>query len=173
MTNGALHIGSQRILLRIPTRIPKPNHSGGCLGFDALGNLYTSTGDYTIISDSEGFAPLDRRPGRELYDSERTAANTMDLRGKILRIHPEPDGGYTLPAGNLFPTGTPKTLPEIYIMGCRNPFRFTIDPATGWDPTRIAGPPGSMSSIWRSPRATSAGRTLARTIGLIIRGTMR
>jgi cytochrome c len=132
MTNGALHIGSQRILLRIPTRIPKPNHSGGCLGFDALGNLYTSTGDYTIISDSEGFAPLDRRPGRELYDSERTAANTMDLRGKILRIHPEPDGGYTLPAGNLFPTGTPKTLPEIYIMGCRNPFRFTIDPATGW-----------------------------------------
>lgn len=123
---------SQKILLRIPTLIPKPNHSGGCLGFDGAGNLYASTGDYTYADKSEGFAPLDRRPGHELNDSERTAANTADLRGKILRIHPEPDGSYVIPAGNLFPPGTPKTLPEIYVMGCRNPFRFCVDPATGW-----------------------------------------
>ena len=47
-------------------------------------------------------------------------------------MHPEADGTYTIPAGNLFSPGTPKTLPEIYIMGCRNPFRFSVDARTGW-----------------------------------------
>ncbi|MEJ0105707.1 MAG: PQQ-dependent sugar dehydrogenase [Bacteroidota bacterium] len=53
--------------------------------------------------------------------------NTNDDRGKILRIHPEPDGTYTIPEGNLFPKGIAKTKPEIYIMGVRNPYRITID----------------------------------------------
>lgn len=127
-----LDLSSQKVLLRIPTLIPKPNHSGGGLGFDSVGNLYASTGDYTYADKSDGYAPLDRRPGHELNDSERTAANTADFRGKILRIHPEPDGSYSIPSGNLFPPGMPKTLPEIYVMGCRNPFRFCVDPKTGW-----------------------------------------
>ena len=153
LTNNTLDSASQKILLRVPTLIPNPNHSGGCLGFDAAGNLYASTGDYTYADKSDGFAPLDRRPGHELNDSERTAANTADFRGKILRIHPKPDGGYVIPPGNLFPPGTPRTLPEIYAMGCRNPFRFCVDPQSCWlwwgdvgpdalgpDPTR--GPAG-------------------------------
>jgi cytochrome c len=131
--NGdALDLDSQKVLLHIPTLAKKPNHSGGGLGFDSAGNLYASAGDYTFITDSNGFSPLDERPGREVHDSQRTAANSNDPRGKILRIHPEPDGSYTIPNGNLFPRGTPKTLPEIYIMGCRNPFRFSIDEKTGW-----------------------------------------
>ena len=132
LRDGVLDAMSQKILLRVPTLIPKPNHSGGCLGFDGAGNLYVSTGDYTYAGQSDGFAPIDRRPGHELNDSERTAANTLDFRGKILRIHPEPDGTYTIPQGNLFPKGTAKALPEIYVMGCRNPFRFTVDPQTGF-----------------------------------------
>jgi cytochrome c len=132
VTNQTLDLTSEKVLLHIPTLPKKPNHSGGGLGFDAAGNLYASTGDYTFINDSNGFSPLDQRPGREVYDSERTAANSNDPRGKILRIHPEPDGSYTIPPGNLFPSGTPKTVPEIYIMGCRNPFRFSIDQKTGW-----------------------------------------
>ncbi len=151
--DGALDFASQKILLHIPTLSKKPNHSGGGLGFDAAGNLYASTGDYTFVTDSDGFAPLDERPGREVHDSQRTAANSNDPRVKILRIHPESDGTYTIPAGNLFPRGTPKALPEIYVMGCRNPFRFSLDQKTGWliwgdvgpdalqaDPNR--GPPG-------------------------------
>jgi len=132
VTNETLDLSSQKVLLHIPTLAKKPNHSGGGLGFDAAGNLYASTGDYTFITDSNGFAPLDQRAGREVHDSERTAANSNDPRGKILRIHPEADGSYTIPQGNLFPPGTPRTLPEIYIMGCRNPFRFSIDQQTGW-----------------------------------------
>lgn len=132
VASGKLEVASEKILLRVPTQIPKPNHSGGGLDFDAAGNLYLGTGDYTYADRSDGFAPLDRRPGHELNDSERTAANTADFRGKILRVHPEPDGTYTVPSGNLFPPGTPKTRPEIYVMGCRNPFRISIDPKTGW-----------------------------------------
>jgi glucose/arabinose dehydrogenase len=78
ITGNSLDPASQKILLRIPTLIPKPNHSGGGLGFDGVGNLYASTGDYTYADKSDGFAPLDRRPGHELNDSERTAANTAD-----------------------------------------------------------------------------------------------
>ena len=36
-------------------------------------------------------------PGRSSCDAQRTSANTNDLRGKLLRIHPEPDGTYTDP----------------------------------------------------------------------------
>lgn len=151
LTNGVLDPHSQRVLLQIPTLPKKPNHSGGGLGFDAAGNLYASTGDYTFITDSGGFSPLDDRPGREVHDSQRTAANTMDPRGKILRIHPEPDGTYSVPQGNLFPPGTPKTLPEIYIMGCRNPFRFSVDPRTGWLFWGDVGPDALESNSARGP----------------------
>ncbi|HUS35986.1 MAG TPA: PQQ-dependent sugar dehydrogenase [Verrucomicrobiae bacterium] len=151
IVEGKLDLGSQKALLHIPTLAKKPNHSGGGLGFDGAGNLYASTGDYTFINDSQGYAPLDQRPGREIYDSERTAANSNDPRGKILRIHPEPDGTYTIPKGNLFPPGTPKTLPEIYIMGCRNPFRFSIDEKTGCLFWGDVGPDAQTTDPKRGP----------------------
>jgi cytochrome c len=151
LSEGVLDLSTQKVLLRIPTRIPKPNHSGGGLGFDAAGNLYASTGDYTYADRSDGFAPLDRRPGQELNDSERTSANTADFRGKILRIHPESDGTYTIPAGNLFPPGTPRTLSEIYILGCRNPFRFSVDRQTGWLWWGDVGPDAPSAAADRGP----------------------
>jgi len=45
---------------------------------------------------------LDERAGRAAYDSQKSASNENDLRGKILRIHPQPDGTYTIPSGNMF-----------------------------------------------------------------------
>jgi cytochrome c len=151
LANGVLDHGSQKVLLHIPTLAKKPNHSGGGLAFDGHGNLYASTGDYTFINDSNGFSPLDERAGREVHDSQRTAANSNDPRGKILRIHPEPNGTYTIPSGNLFPPGTPKTLPEIYIMGCRNPFRFSVDDRTGWLIWGDVGPDSLESDPARGP----------------------
>jgi cytochrome c len=94
-------------------------------------NLYMSTGDNTVPFASDGYAPLDEIPGRIIYDAQRSAGNTNDLRGKILRIHPESDGSYTIPEGNLFPKGTSQTRPEIYAMGCRNPYRMSVDKETG------------------------------------------
>ena len=64
------------------------------------------------------------------FDARRSAGNTNDLRGKLLRIKVKPGGGYTIPRGNLFAPGTPRTRPEIYAMGLRNPFRFDVNPKT-------------------------------------------
>src|SRR5918998_196649 len=98
--------------------------------FKWTGNLIVSTGDDTNPFQSDGYTPIDERDGRNpAFDGQRTSANTNDLRGKILRIRPKTGGGYTIPAGNMFP-GTPLTRPEIYAMGLRNPFRIEINRET-------------------------------------------
>jgi cytochrome c len=127
--NGdTLDLASERIVLTIPaSRLSEPGHTGGYLTFGPGGNLYAGVGDDTNPNASAGYAPIDERAGRSLFDAQKTSANTNDLRGKILRIHPEPGGTYTIPAGNLFAPGTAQTRPEIYAMGFRNPFRFTVD----------------------------------------------
>ncbi|EID52994.1 ThuA domain-containing protein [Saccharomonospora xinjiangensis] len=120
--------GTEAKILDIPaSRRAEPGHTGGYLTFGPDGNLYIGVGDDTNPFESSGFTPIDEREGRDLFDAQKTAANTNDLRGKILRITPQADGGYTVPEGNMFAPGTEKTLPEIYAMGFRNPFRFTVD----------------------------------------------
>jgi cytochrome c len=88
------------------------------------------------------------------WDAQRTSGNTDDLSGKLLRIHPEPDGTYTVPAGNLFPPGTDKTRPEIYAMGLRNPFRIGLDPETGHVMVADYGPDAASASATRGPENT-------------------
>jgi glucose/arabinose dehydrogenase len=106
-------------------------HSAGDLLMTPDGQLFIATGDNSDCCASNGFPPTDERPGQAGGDAQRTAANTNDLNGKILRITPRPDGGYDIPPGNLFPPGTDKTRPEIYAMGFRNPFTLgDWDPAT-------------------------------------------
>lgn len=142
---------TEKILLEFPL-IRKCCHSGGALEFGPNGLLYIGTGDNTNPFESNGFAPIDERPGRALWDAQKSAANTNDLRGKILRIKPEPDGTYSIPEGNLFPEGTPNTRPEIYVMGCRNPFRFDIDPVTGYLYWGDVGPDAGQSDSTRGPK---------------------
>src|SRR5688500_9719131 len=127
---GNLDTLSEKIIIKIPIDLEVSAHTGGSLAWDKHNNLYISTGDNTVPFESNGYAPLDERPGRLVYDAQRSAANPNDLRGKILRITPQPDGTYTIPAGNLFPPGTAGTKPEIYVMGCRNPYRIAVDTAT-------------------------------------------
>ncbi|HEX8039872.1 MAG TPA: PQQ-dependent sugar dehydrogenase, partial [Chryseosolibacter sp.] len=129
LVNDKLAEDSKKILLEIPVDREHTNHTGGGMAWDRAGNLYLTVGNNTA---NGLLAQTDERPGRENYDDQRGASNTNDLRGKILRIHPEPDGTYTIPKGNLFPPGTPKTRPEIYTMGHRNVWRVSVDSKTGW-----------------------------------------
>ena len=129
--DNTLDLESEKVLLEIPIDYEISRHTGGSLAFGPEGHLYISTGDNTSPFASNGFTPIDERPGRQQFDDQRSAANPNDLRGKILRIHPEPDGSITIPEGNLFPKGTPGTRPEIYVMGARNPYRITVDAKTG------------------------------------------
>ncbi|MBI5917271.1 MAG: ThuA domain-containing protein [Bacteroidetes bacterium] len=127
--NDMLHHSTEKVLLEVPEQVGCC-HTGGSIDFDSKGNLFLSTGDNTNPFESDGFSPSDGRPGRELFDARRSSSNSNDLRGKILRITPQPDGTFTIPKGNLFPEGTLGTRPEIYVMGCRNPYRIAVDKKT-------------------------------------------
>ncbi|GAB3745443.1 PQQ-dependent sugar dehydrogenase [Spirosoma pomorum] len=120
---------SQKVVLEVPTQREVCCHTGGGMVWDRTGNLYLTVGNNT---GNQQAAQTDEREGRSSWDDQGHAGNTNDLRGKILRIHPEANGSYTIPEGNLFPKGTDKTRPEIYSMGHRNPWRISIDSQTGY-----------------------------------------
>jgi hypothetical protein len=69
-----------------------------------------------------------------------------------LRILPEADGTYSIPEGNLFPSDGSEGLPEIYTMGHRNPYRLSIDPATGWLYWGEVGPDANNDDLVTTPR---------------------
>jgi glucose/arabinose dehydrogenase len=124
--NAKLDPASEIPILKIPIK-PGSKHPGGAIRFDAYGDLWIATGnDYQDGNDY----PLFSSP------------NTNDLRGKILRIHPKPDGSYSIPDGNLFKPGTANTKPEIYVMGTRNPYTLALDPARRWLMWGDVGPDG-------------------------------
>ncbi|WP_033443064.1 PQQ-dependent sugar dehydrogenase [Saccharothrix sp. NRRL B-16314] len=160
-----LNMASQVTVLEVGTDRGNCCHVGGDIDFDAAGNLYLSTGDDSNPFDSSGYTPIDERTNRNpVYDAQRSAGNTNDLRGKVLRIKVNANGSYSIPAGNLFAPGTANTRPEIYAMGLRNPFRFNVDKATGAIYLGEYGPDAGTSSNTRGPaglvefnRITSAG----------------
>jgi len=151
---GTIDPATEETVLIIPTQRQTCCHAGGDMVFDADGNLYVATGDNTNPFESQGYAPLDERAGRENYDSQRTSANSNDLRGKVLRITPQDDGSYTIPEGNMFAEGTADTLPEIYAMGFRNPFRIGVDPGSGNVLVADYGPDAGAASATRGPAGT-------------------
>ncbi len=151
MEGDAFGPESESILLEIPTQREECCHSGGSLAFDANGNLHLATGDNTSPFASDGYAPIDERAGRGPFDAQKSSSNTDDLRGKILRIRPRPEGGYVVPAGNLFPADGSLGRPEIYVMGCRNPFRISVDPKNGVLYWGDVGPDASSARPGRGP----------------------
>ena len=113
----ALDPASERVILTEPQ--PYPNHNGGWIGFDADGMLLIALGD-----------------GGSGGDPENRASDPGTLLGKMLRIDvlgapPGGDLAYAIPDDNPFVgvDGTPRL--EILHLGLRNPFRSSIDPATG------------------------------------------
>ncbi len=131
LNGDRLDLASEKTIIEMEVQREQCCHVGGSLAFDKNGNLFVSIGDNTNPFDSDGFSPSDERSGRYPWDAQRSAANPNSLVGKILRIKPKADGGYTIPKGNLFPVGTANTRPEVYVMGNRNPFRISVDQRNG------------------------------------------
>jgi len=125
--DGRMPAESEMEVLSWPYDTEHVFHMGGALWIDAKGDLYIGTGDNCHHDPG---LPQDTRPDRKNWDAFRSAANSRDLRGKVLRIHPKPEGGYSIPNGNLFPDGK-DGRPEVFAMGVRNPFRLTVDDKTG------------------------------------------
>jgi cytochrome c len=125
--DNKVNLASEQLIIEVPTQRDECCHSGGSLAFDRNGNLFISTGDNTNPFASDGYSPSDERPGRSAWDAQKSSGNMNDLRGKVLRIHPLPNGGYSIPDGNLFSKDGSNGKPEIYGMGMRNPYRIAID----------------------------------------------
>lgn len=105
---------SELVILEVDQ--PFSNHNGGRILFGQEGYLYIGLGDGGSAGD-----PLDN------------AQNRSVLLGKILRIDVDnPSGGlnYGIPPDNPFVNNTQGWREEIYAFGLRNPWRFSIDPAT-------------------------------------------
>ncbi len=150
--DGQIDMASEKLLFKYEEQREQCCHHAGSLAFDAQGNLYIGTGDNTNpFDDSKGYAPIDGRDGRKPWDAARSAGNTKSYNGKVLRIHPEPNGTYSIPDGNLFPKDGSVGHPEIYVMGCRNPWRISVDRKTGYLYWGDVGPDAGSDSD-RGPR---------------------
>jgi cytochrome c len=144
------------VLLKIPLLANTGNHATAAMAWDKSGNLFISLGDAISPFNSDpyftdGYSPLVSQNSG--LDARRTAGNTNDLNGKILRIHPENNGSYTIPVGNLFPAGTTGTRSEIYSMGHRNPYTIWFDSTTGWLFVGEVGPDALTADPERGPSA--------------------
>ncbi|MFC5529030.1 ThuA domain-containing protein [Cohnella yongneupensis] len=152
LKDGKIAFDTEKIVLETPIDRTECCHSAGDLEFDSAGNLFLSLGDNTDPFESDGFGPMDERKDRAKWDAQRTAGNTQDLRGKILRIKPKDDGTYEIPEGNLFPADGSQGRPEIFVMGDRNPYRITTDPYTNWLYWGEVGPDAGQDRITRGPK---------------------
>lgn len=124
--------GSEKKLIEFHEPFGTGSHHAGSLEFGPEGYLYISTGDDTSPGgDSKGYAPIDDRPGQHRLSAEKSSSNPFSHNGKVLRIQPMDAGGYEIPDGNLFPKDGSKGLPEVYVMGCRNPWRINLNQKTG------------------------------------------
>ena len=103
--------GSRRNVMHVAH--PRFNHKGGQIQFGPDGRLYAAFGD-----------------GGGGGDPDRNAQNLGRLLGKMVRIEPRPEGGYSVPAGNPF-RGRSGARPEVYAYGLRNPYRFSFDRGNG------------------------------------------
>jgi uncharacterized repeat protein (TIGR03806 family) len=108
----ALNVDSKLEIIRWPS----DGHNGVAIAFGNDSMLYVTSGDGTSDSDTN------------------LAGQQLDhLLGKVLRIdvdHPTDELPYAIPPDNPF-VGQENIRPETWAYGLRNPWRMSVDPATG------------------------------------------
>jgi glucose/arabinose dehydrogenase/type 1 glutamine amidotransferase len=153
--NGTLDMTSEKVLLRVPSE-PHCCHQAGDVEWGPGGTLFVSTGD----NGESGTKPEDEVPEvrikafeernklsghhwSRIVDSERTAQDLQELRGKILRVNK--DG--SIPKDNPF-YGKPGVRWEIFAYGLRNPYRMKWDEPTHRLFIGIVGPDEQTTYDW-------------------------
>jgi glucose/arabinose dehydrogenase len=141
---------------------PQHDHNFDWIGFSNRvgdeGNLYICSGDGGGTNDNE----------KGHVEPGGNAQSLTVLMGKVLRIHINSDGTYSIPANNPFAGAPPPTKQEIFCYGLRNPFRASFDPKTGdlligdvgethreeIDVSRASNPSGGENFGWRVREGT-------------------
>jgi cytochrome c len=145
----SIPLSSEKVLLEIPyvrehTHLQAIVLGGAGMAFDPDGNLLIAVGANTELSPSVNEKYRD-------FSAEYTSAYLRNLRGAIVRIHPDDSPkGYSIPKGNFGEyfsawfkdkgqdslanvyADTSMVKPEIYVKGVRNPYSLTVDPVRGW-----------------------------------------
>lgn len=141
LAGDKLDLASEKILLSIPMQRKSCCHTGGAMVFDAKGDLWITTGNNSpdapsLVNESDW-----------TLSAEASSGNPSDLRGGVLRIHPDNSAkGYSIPAGNFGDYWAKKfadqgntslaaqyadhaqVLPEIYVKGTRSNYSIAVDP---------------------------------------------
>ncbi len=108
---NVIDFSSEKTLLVIPQ--PFSNHNGGMIEF----------------SPTDGYLYIGKGDGGDANDPGNRAQNTSVLLGKILRIDVNQNVNvapyYAIPSGNPI-AGSP-----VFLIGLRNPFRFSFDRSNG------------------------------------------
>ena len=119
---------SELVLLDVlPSRAESNQHNAGQLTFGADGYLYLSIGDTTTPAAAQDLSLLE---------------------GSVIRIdvsNSTAEAPYAIPEDNPF-VGAPGARPEIWAYGFRNPWRFSIDHATGEMWAADVGSNGAISA---------------------------
>lgn len=109
VASGVADPESAQVLLSVDQ--PESNHNGGWLGFGPDGLLYIGMGDGGGGGDQHG--------------PDGNGQNKDVLLGKILRIDPNGEQPYAIPADNPFASGGGAL--EVFLYGVRNPWRNWFD----------------------------------------------
>jgi glucose/arabinose dehydrogenase len=102
---------SAQLVITIPQ--PFSNHNGGLVTFGLDGKLYIGMGDGGGGGDPQG-----------------NGQNPASLLAKLLRLDVDAATPYAIPADNPF-VGQAGKRGEIWMLGLRNPWRFSFDRETG------------------------------------------
>jgi len=116
--NGVPELETRRDVLFVEQ--PLESHNGGHLEFGPDGYLWIGLGDGGGIIG-----------GPETGVSEN-AQDLSSILGSLIRINPRPSQGaeYSIPPDNPF-VGVEGARGEIWMLGLRNPWRFSFDSVTG------------------------------------------
>ena len=172
------HARSSRSLAGRPTQRNTCCHAGGDIDFDAAGNLYLATGDNTNPFESDGYAPLDERAGRQptttrsaapatpttcaarsCGSSRRPTAHTPSRPATCSRPAPRRPGPRSTRWASATRSGSASTRrPTRVYVGDYGPDAGAADPNRG--------PAGTVEWNIVAQPATSAGRTARRQLPL-------